>query len=127
LPKQGQADWCLGRIPAFSIGALVAATAGLCLICLLRTRLRWSGIALLIVAIVMALRTPQPDVLISANADLVAVRGANGHLSALRNGSDVFALREWLSADADARAVDRSGAEGGFQLRCGGLYRASSR
>ena len=104
----------VGRIPAFSIGALVAATAGLCLICLLRTRLRWSGIALLIVAIVMALRTPQPDVLISANADLVAVRGANGHLSALRNGSDVFALREWLSADADARASTDPGLKEGF-------------
>jgi competence protein ComEC len=94
----------VGRIPAFGIGALVAATAGLCLICLLRTRLRWSGIALVVVAIVMALRAPQPDVLISANAEAVAVRGADGHLSAFRNGSDVLVLREWLNADADARA-----------------------
>jgi competence protein ComEC len=104
----------VGRIPAFGIGALVVATAGLCLICLLRTRLRWSGIALVVVAIVMALRTPQPDVLISANADLVAVRGANGHLSALRNGSDVLALREWLNADADARAPTDPGLKEGF-------------
>ncbi|MBV8578478.1 MAG: ComEC family competence protein, partial [Acetobacteraceae bacterium] len=89
----------VGRIPAFGIGALLIATAGLCLICLLRTRLRWAGVVLILVAILMALREPQPDVLISANADVVAVRGANGHLSALRNSSDTLALREWLSAD----------------------------
>jgi competence protein ComEC len=104
----------VGRIPAFSIGALVAATAGLCLICLLRTRLRWSGIALVVVATVMALHTPQPDVLINANAGLVAVRGVDGHLSALRNGSDMLALREWLNADADARAPTDPGLKEGF-------------
>jgi competence protein ComEC len=104
----------VGRIPAFGIGALMVATAGLCLICLLRSRLRWSGIALIVVAIVMALRTPQPDVLISANADAVAVRGADGHLSALRNGSDVLVVREWLNADADARAPTDAGLKEGF-------------
>jgi len=62
----------------------------------------------------MALHTPQPDVLISANADVVAVRGANGHLSALRNGSDVLALREWLNADADARAPTDPSLKEGF-------------
>jgi competence protein ComEC len=104
----------VGRIPAFGIGALVAATAGLCLICLLRTRLRWSGIVLVMVSVVMALGAPQPDMLVSANADLVAVRGAGGHLSALRNGSDVLALREWLNADADARAPTDPGLKEGF-------------
>jgi competence protein ComEC len=104
----------VGRIPAFGIGALVVATAGLCLICLLRSRLRWSGIAVVAVAIVMALRTPQPDVLINASADAVAVRGADGHLPALRNGSDVLAVREWLNADADARAPTDAGLKDGF-------------
>jgi competence protein ComEC len=104
----------VGRIPAFGIGALVVATAGLCLICLLRSRLRWSGIALIAIAIVMALRAPQPDVLINANADAVAVRGADGHLSVLRNGSDVLAVREWLNADADARAPTDAGLKDGF-------------
>jgi competence protein ComEC len=104
----------VGRIPAFGIGALVAATAGLCLICLLRSRLRWSGLLLVVVAIVMALGAPQPDVLISANADLVVVRGAGGRLSALRSGSDVLALREWLGADADARAPTDQGLKEGF-------------
>ena len=62
----------------------------------------------------MALRTPQPDVLISANADAVAVRGADGHLSAVRSGSDVLVLREWLNADADARAPTDPGLKEGF-------------
>ena len=50
----------VGRIPAFGIGALVAATAGLCLICLLRSRLRWSGLLLVVVAIVMVLGRRSP-------------------------------------------------------------------
>jgi competence protein ComEC len=104
----------VGRIPAFGIGALLVATAGLCLICLLRTRLRWTGVALIAVAIIMALGAPRPDVLIGPNGDTVAVRGADGHLSALRNGSDTLALREWLNADGDARQPSDSGLKAGF-------------
>jgi competence protein ComEC len=39
---------------------------------------------------------------------------ARGHLSALRNGSDVLALREWLNADADARAPTDPALKEGF-------------
>jgi competence protein ComEC len=42
------------------------------------------------------------------------VRGADGHLSALRNGSDALAVREWLNADADARAPTDAGLKEGF-------------
>ncbi len=104
----------VGQIPAFGIGALLVATAGLCLICLLRTRLRWLGAGLVLVAAVMALRAPRPDVLISPNADAVAIRGADGHLSALRSSSDTLAVREWLSADADARQPSAPGLKDGF-------------
>jgi len=43
-------------------------------------------------------------VLIAADgSDAVAVRGENGRLSMIKSGNDVFAFREWLAADADAR------------------------
>ena len=55
----------IGRMAAFGIGPLIAASAGIILLGLLRTPLRWSGAAVLVVATVWALAVPQPDILIS--------------------------------------------------------------
>jgi competence protein ComEC len=66
--------------------------------------LRLIGTVLIACAIFLMLRAPQPDVLIAPDGSAVAVRGPDGQLSALRSGSDVFAVREWLAADADARS-----------------------
>ena len=41
--------------------------------------------------------------MIAADGSAVAVRGENGRLAMVKSGSDVFAWREWLAADADAR------------------------
>ncbi len=104
----------VGRIPAFGVGALVVATAGLVMICLLRTRLRFVGIALVLVAVVMAARAPRPDVLVTANADVVAVRGADGRLAIMRNSSNPIAVRDWLTADGDERQPNDEALRNGF-------------
>ena len=44
-----------------------------------------------------------PDVLISADGRSVAVRGRDGELHLMQSGKDVFLVKEWLAADADAR------------------------
>ncbi|HVX92059.1 MAG TPA: ComEC/Rec2 family competence protein [Xanthobacteraceae bacterium] len=93
----------VGRVHAFGTGPLVLGTAGLVVICLLRTPLRWSGGALVALACALALGTPQPDVLVAPGGEAFAVRGADGRLSILKVRSDAFAAREWLAADADAR------------------------
>jgi competence protein ComEC len=103
----------LGRVQAFGTGPLIAGTFGLVLICLLRSRLRWTGAAVIALATFVALRTPQPDVLIAPDAQALAVRGADGRLAILRQGRDSFAIREWLAADADPRvAADKTLGEG---------------
>jgi competence protein ComEC len=103
----------LGRIAAFGTGPLIAGTAGLVLICLLRSKLRWTGAGVILLATFVALRTPQPDVLIAPDAQAVAVRGADGRLAIMRQGRDNFAIREWLAADADPRsATDKNLGEG---------------
>jgi competence protein ComEC len=94
----------VGRMAAFGIGPLLLGSAGLVALCLLRSPLRVAGVALLAVASVWAMRTPQPDVLIAADGLTFAVRGSDGRLSIVRGGSDTFAARQWLAADADARA-----------------------
>jgi competence protein ComEC len=94
----------VGRLAAFGAGPLVLCSLGLVLLCLLKTPLRFVGAVLIGGAVVSMMRAPQPDVLVAADGSAVAVRGTDGRLGMVKSGSDVFALREWLAADADARA-----------------------
>ncbi|WP_111420341.1 ComEC/Rec2 family competence protein, partial [Rhodoplanes roseus] len=93
----GVAQWvaalpgAVGRIPAFGVAPLLLATAGLVVVTLLKTPLRWSGAGLLLIAALLAGVTEKPDVLIAPGAEAVAVRGADGRLSVLRTGSLGFA------------------------------------
>jgi competence protein ComEC len=115
----------VGRVPAFGIGPLIAASIGIILLGLLRTPLRYTGAAVVLVAAVWAARVPQPDILISADGRNVGVRGQDGKLHFLRAAKgtstgasagasrDGFLVREWLAADADARKpADASLTEG---------------
>ncbi|MGO9629595.1 MAG: ComEC/Rec2 family competence protein [Xanthobacteraceae bacterium] len=92
-----------GRVTSFGTGPLLLATAGLLLIGLLKTPLRWGGAIFVVLAVVLAARTPVPDVLVAADGRTFAVRGAGGKLAFHHTGSDTFATREWLAADADGR------------------------
>jgi competence protein ComEC len=106
----------VGRIHAFGTGPLLIGTAGLVLLCLLRSPLRWAGAGLVLVCIVGAWTTPRPDILVAADAGMVAVRDGSGVLRVMASRRDGFALREWLAADGDSRSdKDDSLAEG---VRC---------
>jgi competence protein ComEC len=95
----------VGRIVAFGAGPLLLSTAGLLLLCLLRSPLRWCGAALIAAGSLWAVRAPVPDVYVGNRGDVVAVRGPSGKLSVMRTaGGDTFPVREWLAADADPRA-----------------------
>jgi competence protein ComEC len=93
----------VGRVHAFGVGPLLLASSGLVLLCLLRSSLRFSGIVLIVIACLLVWRAPSPDILVSHDARMVAVRGPDGRLSLMTTASDDFTLREWLAADADAR------------------------
>jgi competence protein ComEC len=94
----------VGRMTAFGTGPLLLCSAGLVVLCLLRSPLRWTGAVGIVAATLWAMRVPQPDVYVADRGDLVAVRGASGKFSVMRTGnSDAFSVREWLAADADAR------------------------
>jgi competence protein ComEC len=98
-----------GRVTLFGTGPLLLATAGLLVISLLKTPLRFSGFALAALAALWAALTPVPDVLIAADGRTFAVRGADGRLAFHHSGGDTFAIREWLAADADGRDVHDRG------------------
>src|ERR1700716_1197828 len=103
----------IGRMAAFGIGPLIAASAGIILLGLLRTPLRWCGAAVLVFSVVWALAVPQPEILISGDGHNVGVRGKDGRLRLMRTAKDAFLLKEWLAADADERnPADSSLADG---------------
>jgi competence protein ComEC len=93
----------VGYLPAFGVGPLLLGTTGILLMCLLRTPLRWSGAALGALACLWALAAPRPDVLVAADGQSAAIRGAGGRLLVLASGRDTFAVKEWLAADGDPR------------------------
>jgi len=95
----------VGRMPAFGVGPLLVGSAGLIVLCLLKSPLRLAGMGLLAAASLWAVQTPQPDVLVAANGESVAVRSAAGRFAVVRTGSDTFAVQQWLAADADARSA----------------------
>jgi competence protein ComEC len=93
----------VGHVTTFGTGPLLLETAALLAVGLLKTPLRWSGLALAAFGIVWAVSAPRPDVFVAADGRTFAVRGANGLLAFHHSGGDTFAIREWLAADADAR------------------------
>jgi competence protein ComEC len=106
----------VGRLHAFGTGPLLVGTAGILLVCLLRTPLRWSGAVMVVGGSLWAIVSPQPDVLIASDRQSAAFRGTDGRLAILRSGRDTFAVKEWLAADADARAPKDSSLANG--VRC---------
>jgi competence protein ComEC len=103
----------IGRMAAFGIGPLIAASLGIILMGLLRTPLRWSGALVLTVSVLWAVAATQPDILISGDGHNVAVRGRDGLLHLMRTGKDAFLVKEWLAADADARSAADPSLAGG--------------
>jgi competence protein ComEC len=93
----------IGRMAAFGIGPLIAASVGIVLLGLLRTPLRWSGAIVLLLATAWALSVSQPDILISGDGHNLGVRGKDGHLHLMRSAKNTFLVKEWLAADADPR------------------------
>ena len=91
----------VGHIHAFGTGPLLLATAGLLLLCLLRTPLRWSGAVLAAAASLWVLALPRPDILVAGDGQAAAIRGRDGKLAILHSSRDTFAIKEWLMADGD--------------------------
>jgi competence protein ComEC len=93
----------VGRMAAFGTGPMIAASAGIILLGLLRTPLRWVGAMVLLASVIWAMALPLPDVLISGDGHNVGVRGKDGRLHLMRTAKDAFLVKEWLAADADPR------------------------
>jgi competence protein ComEC len=92
----------VGHIAAFGVGPLLLGTAGVVVLCLLKTPLRWCGAAVLALAVLWAAHPQRPDILVAQGGEVFAVRTRDG-LAIMKQGTDQFAVRAWLAADGDRR------------------------
>jgi competence protein ComEC len=109
-----------GSMAAFGTGPLLAMSAGIVVLGLLRTPLRWIGGGIVAVAMLAALAAPQPDILVAGDGRAVAVRGNDGRLRLMRSGQDAFQAQTWLAADADPRASSDASLSEGVSCDAGG-------
>jgi competence protein ComEC len=109
----------VGRVPAMPTYAFVLMVIGGMWCALWGTRWRMLGVVPLALGLMLAPSARRPDVLIGRGAQLVAVRGADGQLSALAGRGSKFELARWLEHDGDGRAPAEVGKATAF--RCDGL------
>jgi competence protein ComEC len=104
----------VGHVAAFGAAAVLLATAGLIVLCLLRSPLRFIGAAFVLAGCAAAMTPERPDVMVSAGGDVVAARVAGGRLAAVKFGHDALSVRAWLAADGDARDAADATVTAGF-------------
>jgi competence protein ComEC len=93
----------VGRMPAIPTSAFLLLVAGGLWCALWKTRWRLIGIAPIVAGLILMPTGRRPDVLVGRNADVVAVRAADGRLSALARRGSSFELARWLEHDGDGR------------------------
>jgi competence protein ComEC len=103
-------------LPSFPALAALCLAAGLVVISLLTTRMRWLGLAPFAAGIFLAAFPARPDVYVDAGGRAAAVRGSDGRLALVGTRYSGFAAANWLAADGDLRATrDKSTSE---KVRC---------
>jgi competence protein ComEC len=91
--------------PAYGLIALLCLSAGLLLIILLTTRLRWLGLIPLLSGVALAANPSRPDIYVDREGSGAAARAVDGRLVALGRPTS-FVLEQWLKADGDGRKPD---------------------
>jgi competence protein ComEC len=93
----------VGRVPTIPTPAFALIVVGGLWGTLWGTRWRLLGMVPIALGLMLAPTGQRPDVLIGRGAGLLAVRGADGRLSALAGRGSGFELARWLEHDGDAR------------------------
>jgi len=103
------------------VAALILISFGGLWLALWRGTWRWLGLAPVAAGIAMALLARPPDILISRDAQTIAVRMADGRLALLRSPSDAYSASDWLKRDGDARLPESAIATPADGVRCDAL------
>ena len=125
------AGWggAVALFPAMPMWGLVLATLGGLWLCLWQTRWRLWGAPVALLGLLSIAATRPPDVLISADAKLIAVRGADGLLEVSARRASKLTRETWLrrAGQEDADAWPSAGTSADGLLTCdplGCIYKA---
>lgn len=97
-------------LPSMSAIGFIAAFFGLYVFLLLKTRVRFAGLALIAIGFVSMLFVTEPDVLIADNAKLIAVKDAKGNLVMLKGGNASFTSGQWAKSQGQEATLALSDA-----------------
>ncbi len=97
-------------MPGWRLGAL---SLGLAWLCLWRTRARLLGIVLIGAGALSPLAAPPPDILVSQDARLIAIRGADGWRLQARPGASRYVRAVWAEHLGGAMAAITEGEPAG--------------
>lgn len=84
-----------GAIP---LSAVLVLTAALAILTMAGSALRWAAAPLLVAGVALLATREMPDVLVSEDARLVAMRLADGRIAVNRDRPRAFTLQNWLRA-----------------------------
>ncbi|MFT8242719.1 ComEC/Rec2 family competence protein [Roseomonas sp. BN140053] len=106
--------------PPIPASGLLLIAAGLCWLCLWRTRLRLLGIAPVILGIASGSWTPRPDLLVSSDGRLIALATENGVFLERASGSGDFTRDNWLRGwgEVSAQPFPRHGEAANGAVSC---------
>ncbi len=128
---QRVAAWggAVALFPAMPAWGLATITIGGLWLCLWRTRWRLAGLPLILLGLLSIATQRAPDVLVSGDARLVAVRGADGLLQLSTTRTGRMTRETWLrrAGQDGALAWPATGTSADGRLSCDGagcLYRA---
>ena len=110
----GSIDGAVVRLPEMPMSALVAMTLGGLWLCLWRRSWRYLGCVGIGAGLWLAAPGDRPEILVGREGSPVAVRLADGRLSAMPGPGTEFALSQWLETDADGRSPDEVASGEGF-------------
>ncbi|MCO4316516.1 ComEC family competence protein [Phyllobacterium sp. 21LDTY02-6] len=104
------AEMVSGHSPPGNFGlvprqSLILACLGLIILLFPATRLRLFALPLFAAAAALAVWTPPPEIMISENASLVALRATDGRLAVNRAGAESFTLKNWQQAHAASAVI----------------------
>ena len=99
--------------------AFVLMIAGGLWLMLWQTRWRLAGIALIAGGVALAPTLRAPDIIIGRDGELVAIRGADGELSAVGATRASFELERWLEHDGARRSLEEAAKAAAFA--CDGI------
>lgn len=112
-------DGALKPVPAFPLYALLCMSFGGLWLMLWGQKWRYWGLAIFALGLALAPGMRRPDILIDREGKVMAVRNAQGLLTAPPGRKGSYSLERWLEADGDARKA--KDAARGEAFRCDGL------